>query len=162
MTTPRILTIYGSHDKKTAKSGKSVTQQHFKDECDINNIMARYEKTGMLIDPLNPPTRQPLFGDFSGLPSFMEAQNAIREGVELFESLPARIRKMFNNDAVAYCDFISDRNNLDQALEMGLVDSDYVSSIKAAEAALEEAKAAKAAEKAAKKAAKEPAPPSDE
>lgn len=157
MTQPRILTIYGSHEKKTIKPGKTLTQQHFRDECDINNIMARYEKTGMLIDPLNPPTRQPLFGDFSGLPSFMEAQNAIREGVELFEALPARIRKAFNNDPVAYCDFISDRNNLDQALEMGLVDADYVAGIKNAEAAFEEAKAAKAAAKAAKKAGSEPA-----
>lgn len=161
MTQPAILSIYGSHEKRTIKTGKSLTQQHFADECDINNIMARYEKTGMLIDPLNPPTRQPLFGDFIAMPSYQEAQNAIREGVELFESLPARIRKMFNNDPVAYCDFISDRSNLDQALEMGLVDSDYVTGIKAAEAAAEEEAAAKAAEKAAKKAAKTAVEPTE-
>ena len=80
------------------------------------------------------------------------------KGVEIFESLPARVRQMFDNDVALYCEFISDRNNLDEACELGLVSEDFVNTVKSQEAELEAAKAAKAAAKAAKASASAPAP----
>lgn len=41
----------------------SMTQQHFKDECDMDKILRKYETTGFLVDPLE-PRRQAQFGDF--------------------------------------------------------------------------------------------------
>lgn len=141
MTQVAIRSIYDGADKSIkVKSGTSRTQQNFRDECDINHIMAKYEKTGFLVDPLHAATRTPLFGDFTAIPDFQTAQNIIREGVEIFEALPARIRKIFDNDPAVFSEFMSNRDNLDSALEMGLVDEHYVDVIKAQEAAVVEEK----------------------
>ena len=61
-----------------------MTMQSFRDECDINNIIARYETTGFLVDPMVASRRTPSFGDFSKLPDYMEAQNIIAVGGEIF------------------------------------------------------------------------------
>ena len=128
-----IRSIYdGKRQRVALKCGKSMTQQNFKDECDINSIMSKYQVTGYLVDPLKIRTRKPQFGDFTAVPDYQTAQNVIVEGREAFEALPSRIRKYFNNDPALYLSFISDINNLDQALEMGLVDSDYVADMKRA------------------------------
>ena len=126
-----IRSIYdGKRTKVALKCGKTMTQQNFKDECDINSIMSKYKVTGFLVDPLKLRTRKPQFGDFTSVPDYQTAQNVIVEGREAFEALPARIRKYFNNDPALYLSFISDVNNLDQALELGLVDPDYVDELK--------------------------------
>lgn len=128
-----IRSIYdGKRQRVALKCGKSMTQQNFKDECDINTIMAKYQVTGYLVDPLKLRTRKPQFGDFTSVPDYHTAQQIIVEGREAFEALPSRIRKYFNNDPALYLSFISDINNLDQALEMGLVDSDYVADMRKA------------------------------
>ena len=67
----------------------SRTQQHFKDECDIDRILTKYSQTGFLVDPLA-PRREPLFGDFSESMSFMEAQTRIARVREAFDSLLRR------------------------------------------------------------------------
>ena len=67
----------------------SRTQQHFKDECDIDRILKKYSQTGFLVDPLV-PRRDPLFGDFSESMSFMEAQNRIAHVREAFETFVGR------------------------------------------------------------------------
>ena len=91
-----------------------------------------------------------MYGDYSEIPDFRVIRNQMAKGVEIFESLPARIRQMFNNDVALYCEFISDRDNLDEACELGLVSGDFVNTVKSQEAELEAAKAYKAAAKAAK------------
>lgn len=125
-----IIPIYGKKLRISLVCGKSMTQQHFKEECDINTIMDKYAVNGYLVDPLKIRTRKPQFGDFTDMPDFQTAQNTIVEGREAFEALPARIRKYFNNDPALYLSFVSDSNNLDQAFEMGLIDSDYVALMK--------------------------------
>jgi len=125
-----IIPIYGKKLRISLVCGKSMTQQHYKAECDINTIMDKYAVNGYLVDPLKIRTRKPQFGDFTEMPDFQTAQNVIVEGREAFEALPARIRKSFNNDPALYLSFISDSNNLDEALEMGLIDPDYVADVK--------------------------------
>lgn len=120
-----IRTIYGIKNPGPKVScGKSMAQQNFKAECDINNIMKKYETTGYLTDPLNPGTRQPLFGDYTDLPDYQTAQNIIVEGREAFASLPSRLRKRFDNDPVTLLQFLSDPANHDECVELGLIDAD--------------------------------------
>ncbi|TEW71453.1 hypothetical protein E2488_15675, partial [Gramella jeungdoensis] len=74
----------------------SMTQQHFKDETMIDNILQKYAETGFLTDPFTP--KRPIqFGDFSDVKDFQTAQNAIALATEYFESLPANVRASFNN-----------------------------------------------------------------
>lgn len=79
---------------------ETLTQQHFKDECDINNIIARYQVTGLLTDPsVTNVNRTPLFGDFSELPhDYQSAQTFIMEAQEQFASMPSTIRAHFHDD----------------------------------------------------------------
>ena len=73
------------------------TKSEFADECDINKIMARYRRTGVLpIDVRKEAAAR--FGDFSQLPSFMEMQDTLIAANDLFMALPAAVRKQFGND----------------------------------------------------------------
>jgi hypothetical protein len=61
----------------------SMTQQHFKDETMIDNILQKYAETGFLTDPFSP--KRPIqFGDFSDVTDFQTAQNAVARATESF------------------------------------------------------------------------------
>ena len=84
----------------------SATLQSFKDDADINCIIARYENTGVLVDPTVPVSRTPEFGDFSDMPDYQTAQNVIIAAKNAFDTLSAKIRERFHNDPAAYYDFV--------------------------------------------------------
>lgn len=99
----------------------SYTQQQFAAECDINNIIAQYEVTGMLHHS-NP--HQPLQGDFSEFgPStdFIAAQNYLVEAQAAFDALPAKVRDRFANDPAKLLDFVNDPSNDYEARKLGLL-----------------------------------------
>lgn len=98
--------------------GESKTKQSFKDECDINVIMRRYEATGIL------PGMERAVGaryiDCTGA-DFQEAQLIVAAGKSAFAELPARIRARFANDPAKLMEFLADKRNLEEARELGLV-----------------------------------------
>ena len=97
----------------------SMTQQHFKDECDIDNILRKYETSGFLVDPLE-PRRQAQFGDFSEVQDFQTAQNKVAEVTEYFDSLPASIRMRFGNRVSEFLTFVTDPANRTACEELGI------------------------------------------
>ena len=98
--------------------GPSLTRQEFAAECDINTIMQNYD--AYLSDPMR-SVREPLYYDFTTLPStLIEAMDVMKAGETAFYSLPASVRKEFDNNAAAFVDFASDPGNLDQMREWGL------------------------------------------
>nr|QJB21026.1 MAG: internal scaffolding protein [Microvirus sp.] len=100
---------------------ETLTQQHFKDECDINNIVRRYEKTGFLVDPLTPGTVQPMYDDFTAQQDFLEAQTLIAHASQAFDELPASLRKRFSNNPAEMLAFLEDESNREEAVKLGLV-----------------------------------------
>jgi len=99
----------------------SLTQQHFADECDINNILERFNVTGLL--PQNPLS--PRYGDFSGIDDYHSALNAVMAAEDEFDTLPAQIRARFDNEPAKLIDFLSDENNRDEAVKLGLVNPHF-------------------------------------
>lgn len=103
----------------------SQTLQSFKDDADINCIIARYENTGVLVDPSVPVSRTPQYGDYSDLPTYQEAQNVIVAANLAFNSLSAKIRERFGNDPAAYFDFVRNLKkgdeNYDEAIALGII-----------------------------------------
>lgn len=96
----------------------SLCQQHFKDECDINTIIAHFQETGVMPSG----QREPLFGDFAGIPQdFMSAQNLFDEAQERFYSLSSDLRKEFNNNPAELLQFMANPMNADKAFELGLI-----------------------------------------
>lgn len=104
----------------------SQTLQSFKDDADINCIIARFENTGVLVDPTVPVSRTPQFGDFSDLPSYQEAQNVIVAANNAFNSLSSKIRERFGNDPAAYFDFVQSlkegSEDYAEAVRLGIID----------------------------------------
>lgn len=96
----------------------SMTKQEFKDECDINQIMKRYEVTGE-IRHVN--SREGTYGDFTDVKSYHDAQNIVLEANAFFADLPATVRDRFGNDPAKMLAFLEDGKNRDEAIELGLV-----------------------------------------
>lgn len=98
--------------------GPSLTRQEFAEECDINTIMQRYD--GYLSDPMR-SMREPRYVDFADMPQdlmgFMRLQ---QEAADAFMTLPAQVRKEFENDPIQFVAFAADPGNLEQMREWGL------------------------------------------
>lgn len=95
----------------------SRTKQSMKDEVDINRVVARYIKTGM-ITHVN--ERTPIYQDVSDVVGYREALDRVREVEVFFSGLPATVRAEFGNDPTQFLDFMADPANAQTADEMGL------------------------------------------
>ena len=95
----------------------SLTQQHFKDECDINNILRQFNVTGLL--PEN--ALSPRYGDFTGINDYQTALNQVIAAENEFMALPANIRSRFDNDPAKLIEFLENLENKDEAIKLGLV-----------------------------------------
>ena len=96
----------------------SMTKQSFKKQCNINTIMSKYEKTGVLT---HVNSKQPMYGDFSAIPDYRESLDKVIQAEESFLNLPAKLRDKFNHDPSEFMDFCLDPENRDQMIEMGLI-----------------------------------------
>lgn len=114
----------GNYDPNQASKAASLggfeptrTQQHQAAETDINLIVKRFTKTGVL-----PYARlQPLYGDFEAM-SFQEAQLKVRAAQEAFQAIPANIRARFENDPVKFVEFASKEENYDELVRLKLAE----------------------------------------
>jgi phage internal scaffolding protein len=95
----------------------TLTQQHYKDECDINNILRQFNVTGLLPEA----TLTPRYGDFTGIGDYQTALNKVIAAEDEFMRLPAQIRARFDNDPAQLIDFMDKSENLDEAIKLGLV-----------------------------------------
>lgn len=100
--------------------GEGQTKQSFKDECDVNRIVARFQATGELP---NVNALPPQYLDVTAM-DFQEHQNYIAGAMSMFHDLPARIRDRFQNDAGEFLDFCSQEKNRPELAEMGLLRAD--------------------------------------
>lgn len=104
----------------------SMTDQSFKDECDMGKLIDRYNKTGFFYNPLamhGQKPRSPMFEDFADVPTFQEAQEVIARSQSQFEALPAKVRDFFDNDPALMLAFVNDPKNHDKCVELGIFSS---------------------------------------
>ena len=96
--------------------GKKKAQQQFKDDCDINVIMAKFQRTGAIS---HVSKFQPDYG-FASPTDFHQSMNIITEAQNMFDELPSSIRKRFNHNPAEFLEFVQDPENIDEARELGL------------------------------------------
>lgn len=96
---------------------ESMTIQSSRDECDINILMAKYEKTGMLTHLAKNPPR---YEDVSFAVPFQEALNIVMVAEAEFMNLSSSIRARFENDPGKYFDFVSDEANAEEMVRIGI------------------------------------------
>lgn len=114
----RVSNGLGPKETDTYIDGPSMTRQEFADECNINSIMERYD--AYLSDPMR-SIREPRYYDFTEMPdTLMGFMEKMHEAETAFMTLPAVVRREFDNDPVQFCDFAADPTNLDMMREWGL------------------------------------------
>lgn len=101
---------------KVTFSKPSRTKQAMKDECDINNILRKYEKTGMVTHVAKHG------GEYGFVPAIdlMGAYETIQRAEAMFEDLPAAARKRFENSPMKFLEFVQDPANRDELVKLGL------------------------------------------
>lgn len=112
-------TAYSPHDRLTSDPlGPSMTKQSMSAECDINNIMKRYEKN-KIIDHVS--IYKGDYGDFILEGDYHEHLNSVIAADAAFATLPALIRRRFDNDPAAFLGFVENSDNHAEMVEMGLM-----------------------------------------
>ena len=94
----------------------SLTQQQFKEEADINTIVERFLKSGVLPTPVN----MPQYVDYEGVFDFQSAMNVVRAADENFMRLDAKVRARFNNSPQEFLEFFANPDNTEEAVRLGL------------------------------------------
>lgn len=98
-------------------SGPGRAKQAMKNETDINNIMKRYQNTGV-VDFVN--KQRATYADVRNM-DFDASMNSLIRAQNMFADLPSHIRKRFANSPAEFLDFMNDETNLDEARSLGLL-----------------------------------------
>lgn len=112
---------YQKHERSqiSFENSPSLAKQSMAKECDINNIISKFAKTGIL-DHLNENNKT--YGDFLNMPDYHTAQNQVLLAQQMFNELPAEIRSRFNNDPATFLNFAQDEENHPEMVKMGLLE----------------------------------------
>ena len=123
-----FYTRYNAPKSPIADSSKpSLTQQEFKESCDINNILAKFsvQAQALGVDPSQlMPQDQGTYGDFSNLDDFQTAQNKIAFLNDQFSNLPSDVRRKFGDDLNTFITAISDPTRIDELGDLGVWNKD--------------------------------------
>ena len=107
----------------TDEAGNLVytTEQHHKNECDVNQIIRKYDKTGLITHITRFEAK---FGDLSGH-DFKTMQDQVAAAAVMFQALPSEIRNKFDNNPADLLTFMDNPNNRKAAIEMGLIRAEW-------------------------------------
>lgn len=94
-----------------------LVEQCHKDDCDINKIIGRYDRHGVL-NTVNEAKKW--YGDFTEVNEFQQAQELVAKGKTYFEELPSEVRNKFRNDPGNFLEFASDPRNNKEMVKLGL------------------------------------------
>lgn len=97
-----------------------VTEQGHKKECDVNEIIKKYDREGV-ITHVN--RFEAMYADVSAI-SFENGLRIQQEISEKFMELPSEIRKRFENSPLEYLKFLGDPRNNEEAIALGLRKND--------------------------------------
>lgn len=102
---------------QTPCNGVERTVQAPKGELDINQIMARYMKTGQITHLAK---RTPKFGDFTVAQDLLSAYELQAQAEDEFQSLDSRIRRAANNSKEEFWRMLATEDGAMRLQEAGL------------------------------------------
>jgi len=109
----------GSKRIQTAIHDRPITQQQFKDECDINKIMEKYQRTGQITHLAR---NQGIYADLTSLGDYQQSLQKVIDAENAFDTLPAKVRERFGNDPAGLLTFLADPQNKEEAIKLGLIE----------------------------------------
>lgn len=115
-TKPIVKNMFSPSEQVESPPGEKRAKQEFKQDADINSIMAKFQKTGA-IDHAS--KYQPLYG-IASPQTLQEAMNTVTAAQTMFEELPSSLRVKFNNRPQDFLEFIQNPDNKSEAIKLGL------------------------------------------
>jgi len=94
---------------------EQAAEQHHQEACDINNILAKYQRTGAM------EHRNEYRGEYGAVShsDFQEAMYIVANAQTMFEELPSTVRQKFEGPGQFY-EFVQNPDNAPQLVKMGL------------------------------------------
>lgn len=114
INTKTTLRDNGSLRVQTIDTLPSKTQQQFKDQCDINRIMRKYNMRQL------PDPSLGMYLDTTDAPTYQKSLEVIINANNSFAALNSEIRKRFHNDPTELLQFLKDPKNTEEAIKLGL------------------------------------------
>jgi len=93
------------------------TQRAFKDETDVNKIIAKYKKTGQWTHVTN---KTGTYADMTEIGDYQAALQTTINAEMAFMKLPSEVRAKFENNPGQLIEFLKDEKNNEEAIRMGL------------------------------------------
>jgi len=103
---------------QSSVEGESMTQQQFKDDCDVNIILKRIMRNPS--EMLRYQNNQGIFADVSEAPSYQEAMQTVINANNSFMELPAEMRLKFDNNPQKLLDYLADDKNKEESYQLGI------------------------------------------
>ena len=100
-----------------ATVGESKTDPIFAEDLKIQNMIKKYDSTNLLELVSN---KTPQYIDLSDVTDLQSAMTKIQDAQETFMEVPATIRERFQNNPQTFYNFVNDKNNIDELVNMGL------------------------------------------
>lgn len=113
----------GSKRVYTNNTLPSKTDQQWKEDCDVNTIIAKFRKTGHVSHVAKGTGR---YADVSAIPDLLDAMEQVHAAKHAFQMQPAKVRNYFSNSPNNMLEFLKDPNNKEKAIELGLIDKPEV------------------------------------
>lgn len=129
---PKFFTRYTPPPAVSEENNSpTMTQQHYKDECDLNQILARHRVEGelnaMQLRQLLAQSamgadsaRIPRFEDVSDLPDLSYIKKSFIAASRAFAHLPIQARVAFGNNPEAFYQAMTDKKQHEKVRDLGL------------------------------------------
>lgn len=114
---PNMRMPYDRERVVQPSGGISRTKQEYKDDVNVNLIVARFRATGNMTH-LN--RREPMYGDFSNPLDLQVQMEQVARAQQEFDTLPASVRQAAKNDPVTYLEMCLSEEGLDVLEAAGL------------------------------------------
>jgi len=101
----------------TIITGEGLTEQSHKDQCDINQILADYTRTGFMRHAKENKGR---YDDVSAV-DFQKSMETVANVKSLFENLPSEIRKEFGQNPSNFLNYVQDPSNGSELAARGIL-----------------------------------------
>lgn len=116
-----ILDYRGRPRVQTVNDEPSKTVQSDAELGDVNAVMDRYRRTG-IVAGLNEVEKE--YRDVTTFSDFADVMRHARAAEEEFMKLPSKVREMFNHDAMQWLDTAHDPEKRQALLDKGLIVAD--------------------------------------
>lgn len=108
-----------NHVKPTVGGGDSMVRQSFADECDINQIVARYANSGQL----PPADGELVYGDVSEIQDYKSCMDFVFKTKERLKDLPDAARELYAADPLGYFNNLNGAKDRNDLVALGLLEA---------------------------------------